>query len=219
MKAVWNLSRSIAAYLFMACAILPAALVVQALSASEAQAAVVGSVEVRGNQRIDDETIVNYVGIKPNVPFNDGDIDAGVKRLFSTGLFSDVRINVVSRTLVISVEEYAIINQVLFQGNKKLKDDALQRAIQLKASGTFSQPVLELDEQAIRDAYARIGRSDAVVSSQVIERRLQHQRRRQDQDLADQFRRQRSLLRPAPGGCHRDQEIHPDLVHFPRRRL
>lgn len=153
----------------MAFAVLPASVALQAVAVSQAEAAVVSSVQVRGNQRVDSETIINYVGIRPNVAFGEGEIDAGVKRLFSTGLFSDVRINVAGRTLLITVEEYALINQILFQGNKKLKDDALRRAIQLQASGTFSQSVLELDEQAIRDAYSRIGRSDAVVSSQVIE--------------------------------------------------
>lgn len=169
MKAFSHFTRSMMATLLLAFAVLPLVLATQAVTASTAHAAVVSAVEVRGNQRVDDETIVNYVGIKPNVPFNDGDIDEGVKRLFSTGLFSDVRANVVSRTLVISVEEYAVINQVLFQGNKKLKDDALLRVVQLKPGGTFSQSILELDEQAIIDAYSRIGRSDAIVTSQVIE--------------------------------------------------
>src|SRR5690606_36638973 len=100
---------------------------------------------------------------------NEGDIDEGVKRLFSTGLFSDVRASVAGRTLVIQVEEYALINEVIFQGNRKLKDNALANAVQLKPGGTFSQASLELDEQAIRDAYARTGRSDATVTAQVIE--------------------------------------------------
>src|SRR5690606_337912 len=93
----------------------------------------------------------------------------GVKRLFSTGLFSDVRINVASRSLIIVVEEYALINEVIFQVNRKMKDDALTNVVQLKPGGTFSQSGLELDEQAVADAYQRIGRSDATVSSQVIE--------------------------------------------------
>ena len=136
---------------------------------AEAQAAVVSSIDVRGNQRVDDETIRNYVGFDPGVSFDSGDVDEAVKRLFATGLFSDVRINRAGRTLVVTVEEYAIVNQVLFQGNKKIKDDRLSRIVQLKPRGTFSESTLELDGQAIRDAYEAIGRSDAVVSSQVID--------------------------------------------------
>src|SRR5690606_34374396 len=169
MKAINNLVRSIAACSFMAFALVPAGVALQVAAVTQAQAAVVSTIEVRGNQRVDNDTIANYVGIRPNVAFNEGDIDAGVKRLFSTGLFSDVRINVSGRSLIITVEEYALVNQILFQGNKKLKDDALRRTVQLQPSGTFSQSALELDEATIRDAYSRIGRSDAVVTSQVIE--------------------------------------------------
>src|SRR5690606_5136169 len=117
----------------------------------------------------EDGTIINYVGIRPNVPFDNEDIDEGVKRLFSTGLFSDVRINVAGRILVISVQEYALINEVIFQGNRKQKDNALANVVQLKPGGTFSQAALELDEQAIRESYERLGRSEATVTSQVVE--------------------------------------------------
>lgn len=169
MKAIGNLMRAAAAVLMLAIMAIPVGVVFQFGAVSQAQAAVVSSIEVRGNQRVDDETIRNYVGIKPGVSFDNGDVDEAVKRLFSTGLFSDVRINRVARTLVVIVEEYAIVNQVLFQGNKKIKDDRLSRVVQLKPRGTFSQSTLELDEQAIRDAYTAIGRSDAIVSSQVID--------------------------------------------------
>ena len=166
MKAIGDLVRAAVAVAMVAAAMsLGGALRIVA----EAQAAVVSSIDVRGNQRVDDETIRNYVGIGPGVSFDSGDVDEAVKRLFATGLFSDVRINRAGRTLVVTVEEYAIVNQVLFQGNKKIKDDRLSRIVQLKPRGTFSESTLELDGQAIRDAYEAIGRSDAIVSSQVID--------------------------------------------------
>lgn len=161
--------RAAAAVVMLSTAVFAGSVTLQLGAVSQAQAAVVSSIEVRGNQRVDDETIRSYVGIEPGVSFDNGDIDAAVKRLFSTGLFSDVRINRVARTLVVIVEEYAVINQVLFQGNKKIKDERLQIVVQLKPRGTFSQSTLELDEQAIRDAYVAIGRSDAIVTSQVID--------------------------------------------------
>ena len=166
MKAIGGLMRAAVAVAMLAAAMsLGGALRIVA----EAQAAVVSSIDVRGNQRVDDETIRNYIGIDPGVSFDSGDVDDAVKRLFDTGLFSDVRINRAGRTLVVTVEEYAIVNQVLFQGNKKIKDDRLSRIVQLKPRGTFSESTLELDGQAIRDAYEAIGRSDAIVSSQVID--------------------------------------------------
>jgi len=167
MKAIGDLMRAAVAVAMVAVAAMSLGGALRIVA--EAQAAVVSSIDVRGNQRVDDETIRNYVGIGPGVSFDSGDVDEAVKRLFATGLFSDVRINRAGRTLVVTVEEYAIVNQVLFQGNKKIKDDRLSRIVQLKPRGTFSESTLELDGQAIRDAYEAIGRSDAIVSSQVID--------------------------------------------------
>lgn len=136
---------------------------------SVAEAAVVNTIQVSGNRRVDDETIRNYVGIKPGRNFSNADIDEGVKRLFATGLFADVSITQSGRTLVITVDEYAVVNQVLFQGNKKVKDADLARATQLSPRGTFTNEVLEADVQAVKDAYAAVGRSDAVVTTDVID--------------------------------------------------
>jgi outer membrane protein insertion porin family len=134
-----------------------------------AEAAVVSSIDVRGNSRVDADTIRNYLGIRPGVNFNNSDIDEAVKRLFATGLFSDVRINQVGSTLVVEVSEYAIVNQVLFQGNRKIKDADLARAIQLRPRSAYSDALLQADVEAIRSAYARIGRDDANVSYQIVE--------------------------------------------------
>jgi outer membrane protein insertion porin family len=147
----------------------PSAVVVQLATISAAEAAVVSSIEVRGNQRVEADTIRSQTGIVPGRSFSSGDIDEAVKRLFATGLFSDVRINQVGSTLVVEVSEYRIVNQVLFQGNKKIKDAPLAGAVQLKPRGTFSDATLEADAQAVRDAYRRVGRDDATVTTQVID--------------------------------------------------
>lgn len=134
-----------------------------------AEAAVVSSIDVRGNQRVDAETIRNYLSISPGRSFSNADIDEAVKRLFGTGLFSDVRINQVGSTLVVQVSEYQVVNQVLFQGNKKIKDAQLAGTVQLKPRGTFSPAALDTDAEAIRAAYQRIGRNDATVTPKTID--------------------------------------------------
>lgn len=141
----------------------------QLVSTSAVHAAVISSIEVRGNQRVDAATIRDYVTIKPGVSFSNADIDESVKRLFGTGLFADVAVNQSGRTLVVQVTEYQIVNQVLFQGNKKLKDTQLSNTVQLKPRGTYSPDALDADAQAVRDAYARVGRDDATVSTQIID--------------------------------------------------
>lgn len=145
------------------------AFAVQFAAVVAAQAAVVSSIDVRGNRRVDDATIREYVGIQPGRSFGPADIDEGVKRLFATGLFADVRINQSGSTLVVEVDEYAVVNQVIFQGNKKIKDANLSQAVQLKPRGTYSDAALEADAESIRQAYSAIGRDDATVSGRTID--------------------------------------------------
>jgi outer membrane protein insertion porin family len=121
------------------------------------------SIEVRGNQRVESSTIRDYIGVKPGQPFGAGDIDEAVKRLFSTGLFSDVRIRQSGSVLIVEVDELSVVNQVIFQGNRKIKDAALSAQVQMKPRAALDQNVIEQDAETIREAYRRIGRSDVVV--------------------------------------------------------
>ena len=169
MKAASKFLSAASAVTLSAALVVPGALAVQFVATSAAEAAVVSRVEVSGNQRIDAETIRNYITIKPGKAFSSSDIDNAIKALFGTGLFSDVQINQVGSTLVVKVSEYKVVNQVLFQGNKKLKDNALAAAVQLKPRGTFSQATLDADVESVKAAYKRIGRDDAAVTTQIME--------------------------------------------------
>lgn len=169
MKAASKFLSAASAVAMSAALVVPGALAVQFVATSAAQAAVVSRVEVSGNQRVDADTIRNYITIKPGKAFSSADIDDAVKALFGTGLFSDVQINQVGSALVVKVSEYQVVNQVLFQGNKKLKDNALAIAVQLKPRSTFSQATLDSDVEAVKAAYRRIGRDDAAVTTQIMD--------------------------------------------------
>ena len=51
-----------------------------------ANAAVVSRIDVRGNQRLEDEVVVSYLTISAGERFNNSDIDDSIKALFATGL-------------------------------------------------------------------------------------------------------------------------------------
>jgi outer membrane protein insertion porin family len=145
------------------------AIVTTVAGVTAAQAATVSRIEVRGNTRVDAQTVRDNVGITPGKSFSNADIDAATKRLFATGLFSDVRITQSGGALVVTVNENQVVNQVIFQGNKKIKDPALQNAVQLKPRAAFDQATLDADTEAVRAAYGNVGRSDATVNSRVMD--------------------------------------------------
>ena len=106
-------------------------------TASVAEAAVVSAISVRGNTRMDSDTVISFLTIEPGKSFSNADIDESLKALFATGLFADVSIYQSGSALVVEVDENAIINEVFFEGNKRLKDPALTGMVQSQARGIF----------------------------------------------------------------------------------
>ncbi|MGB3813979.1 MAG: outer membrane protein assembly factor BamA [Shinella sp.] len=136
------------------------------VSATGAEAAVVRSIQVRGADRVSADTVKANISIAPGKNFSNADIDESVRRLYATGYFSDVKISVAGGALVVVVNENQLINEVVINGNRKIKDDKLQNVLRSRSNGPFSETSIEADKQAIRDAYAAIGRSDANVTTQ-----------------------------------------------------
>lgn len=136
---------------------------------SIASAASFSSISVSGNVRVEAQTIRDYIGIKPGQNYSSADIDEAIKRLYSTGLFSDVSIRQYRKTLVITVAENNVINQVIFKGNKKIKDANLAGRTQLKGGGSLDSNILEQDAETIRDAYRAIGRNDVTVTPTTVD--------------------------------------------------
>ncbi|MFC3072735.1 outer membrane protein assembly factor BamA [Shinella pollutisoli] len=167
MKAGSNLLNAVSAVALSASLVVTGGSVATLVSATAAEAAVIRSIQVRGAERVSAETVKANVTIVPGKNFTNADIDASVRRLFSTGYFSDVRIAVSGSTLVVTVNENQLINQVVFNGNRKIKDDKLRGVVRSQSLGPYSETTIEADIQAIRDAYAAIGRSDATVTTQV----------------------------------------------------
>lgn len=137
-------------------------------SAIAAEAAVVQRIDVRGAQRVGPEAVRSNLSIQPGRTFSNADIDESVKRLYATGFFSDVQISVSGGTLVVTVAENQLINQVVFNGNRKIKDDKLQGIVQTQAQGPYSESLITADIERIREAYSAIGRSDVEVTTQVV---------------------------------------------------
>ncbi|MCK5746827.1 MAG: outer membrane protein assembly factor BamA, partial [Oricola sp.] len=138
-------------------------------TASAAEAAVVRAISVRGNQRVSSSTVSNLIGYKSGKNYTAAAVDDAVKKLFATGLFSDVNVSVSGSTLVVTVSELSIVNQVVFRGNRKQKDSRLKSVVQLQPRSTFDQVTLDADVEAIKDAYGSIGRNDVSVYPEVVD--------------------------------------------------
>jgi outer membrane protein insertion porin family len=166
MKAGSKFLNAVSAFALSAGVVASSAGVLVLASAPVAEAATVRSVQVRGAQRAGEEAVRSNLTIQPGVAFSNADIDESVKRLYSTGYFSDVRITVAGSALVVTVSENQLVNQVVFNGNRKIKDDKLQGVVQTQPLGPYNQALVNSDIQRIKEAYTAIGRSDVEVTTQ-----------------------------------------------------
>jgi outer membrane protein insertion porin family len=166
MKAGSNFLNAVSAVALSASMVVTGGSFATLVSATTAEAAVIRSIQVRGADRVSADTVKANVTIVPGKNFSNADIDASVRRLFATGYFSDVKITVSGSALVVTVNENQLINQVVINGNRKIKDDKLLPQLRSQSLGPFSQTAVEADIQIIREAYASIGRSDATVTTE-----------------------------------------------------
>jgi outer membrane protein insertion porin family len=138
--------------------------------ASVALAQTAASIVVEGNRRVDNDTIRSYFHSASGGRLDAAGINAGLKALYATGLFQDVQIRQSGGRIIVTVVENPVIDRVVFEGNKKAKDDQLSLEVQSKPRGTLSRPVVQADVQRIIEIYRRSGRFDVRVEPKIIER-------------------------------------------------
>src|SRR5437763_559035 len=128
------------------------------------------SIVVEGNRRVESDTIRSYFRVGPGERLDALKVDEGVKALFATGLFADVRPSFQGNRLIITVVENAVISRIQFEGNKRVKDEQLTQEIQSKPRGALSRATVQSDVQRIVEIYRRNGRYDVRVEPKIIDR-------------------------------------------------
>ena len=96
-----------------------------------------------------------------------------MKALFATGFFADVKMQPVAdpaggAVLQVNVTENPIINQVAFEGNRRLPDEDLKKEIDITARSIFTRPKIDAAAQRLLQIYRRSGRYQATIDPQVI---------------------------------------------------
>jgi len=143
---------------------LVAASLAGALSAAMTSAVAAQTIVVQGSQRVDAETVRSYFSGTDQARINEG-----VRALYSTGLFSDVRVRRDGGRIIVQVVENGVINRVAFEGNSKVKGDILASEVQTRSRGPYSQATVQADIERIKDIYRRAGRGAANVTARTVD--------------------------------------------------
>ncbi|MFO1188987.1 MAG: outer membrane protein assembly factor BamA [Alphaproteobacteria bacterium] len=151
--------------------VLPASLVLGVAGPALAQTrfAEIRDIQITGNQRVEAETVLSYLQVRTGDPFDPDRLDRSLKSLYATGLFADVTLNREGDVLVVRVVENPIINRLAFEGNRRLKDEDIEREVQLRPRTVFTRSRVQADVKRILELYRRSGRFGATVEPKVIQ--------------------------------------------------
>lgn len=154
----------------MAIFVLITALLLALPSVAGAQEYKFDSVKVEGNQRIESAAILNYAGIAKGQVVTAGQLNGAYQRILDSGLFESVELTPRGNRLDIKVVEYPTINRISFEGNARLKDDALESLVESKPRRVLNPTIAERDAARIAEAYSQSGRLAARVTPRIIRR-------------------------------------------------
>jgi outer membrane protein insertion porin family len=138
--------------------------------AAAGAAAADDTIIVHGNRRIDADVIRAHFPATQAEAVRPAAVDAALKELFATGLFEDVRVVPSGARLIVTVVEASVIAHLRFEGNKKIKDEDLQKAITLRPRDPMTKAAVQKDVVTLTDLYRKSGRHEAQVTPKTISR-------------------------------------------------
>ncbi|MBW8294375.1 outer membrane protein assembly factor BamA [Sphingopyxis sp.] len=131
-------------------------------------ATTVQTITVVGNQRLEAQTILSYLRLRVGQRYDRSILDQALKDLAATELFKDFQITDNAGALTIQVTENPVINRVILEGNKRLKEDKIRPEIKLAPRQIFTRSKVRADVARIIELYKRQGRFAATVEPKMV---------------------------------------------------
>ena len=139
---------------------------------SFAKAEVINNLIINGNKRVSDETIKIYGDIELNKDISESGLNKIINNLYSTNFFNDVSIKIDKDTLIVTVIEHPVVNQLIILGEpKKTLEEQIKKLISLKENKSFIRSFLAKDIATIKGLYSSLGYNfaEVVTKSKVID--------------------------------------------------
>ena len=148
----------------------PATTTPPAAAAPAQPARLIRSITVQGNQRLESDTVLSYTSLRAGEPYDNERLDQALRDLLATELFADVQIGgVETGDITIQVRENPVINRIVLEGNRRLKDDKIAPEIRLAPRQIFTRSRARADVARIIELYRRQGRYGARVEPKIVQ--------------------------------------------------
>ena len=129
----------------------------------------VKTIAVSGAQRLEPNTILSYIKLRPGDVWTQAAGDQVLKDIYATELFSNASVVNNDGNVVITVVENPVINRIILEGNKRIKNDKILPEIKLSARQIFTRSKVRADVARIIELYKRQGRFAATVEPKMVE--------------------------------------------------
>ncbi|MEZ5655904.1 MAG: outer membrane protein assembly factor BamA [Sphingobium sp.] len=133
------------------------------------EAQTIRSIAVEGEQRLEPETILSYTKLRVGAAYTREMLDGALRDLYETELFANVRIRDDAGALTITVTENPVINRIVLEGNKRLKDDKIRPEIRMAPRQIYTRSKVRADVARIIELYRRQGRFAATVEPKMVQ--------------------------------------------------
>ena len=123
-------------------------------------------IEIDGNKRISDESIIIFSDLKTNQEISKSDLDTAIKNLYKTNFFENISLSFENQILKIFIEENPIIDKFEITGIKKQSlVEFIKDKIQLSEMKSFDEEILSADLNLIDNILKSSGYYFADISS------------------------------------------------------
>lgn len=137
--------------------------------ATTVPADVIKSITVVGTQRLEADTVRSYIRLRTGQPWTQVAADQALKDLYATELFADVAVRNNAGAVIIEVRENPVVNRIILEGNKRIKNDKIEPEIKLAPRQIYSRSKVRADVARIVELYKRQGRFAAVVEPKLVQ--------------------------------------------------
>ena len=127
------------------------------------------SITVVGTQRLEPDTVRSYIRLRVGQSWSQVAADQALKDLYATELFADVSIRNNAGAVVIEVRENPVVNRIILEGNKRLKNDKIEPEIKLAPRQIYSRSKVRADVARIVELYKRQGRFAATIEPKLVQ--------------------------------------------------
>ncbi len=125
---------------------------------------VILDVKVIGNSNVSEASIIAKIKVRSGQIFSQQLIDEDIKRLYASGFFTDIVVNLREETdgvvVILNVKEASYISDVVFQGNRVYTNERLKKLIKTASGQFLDKWQLKTDMEEIKLLYLEKGYTD-----------------------------------------------------------